>query len=136
VLIIKEKWWSNLNRKVTIISLEKEVVIVTKSKSIFFLLVTLLFSAHLAYCQEAVGIRKTITINGTVAKVDAVGSIIELKINEGQMAFSVPDDASITEGTKKIGLMDIEMGDPVTIGYYSSSPGKFVVVSITANKNS
>ncbi len=52
------------------------------------------------------------------------------------MAFFVPDDASITEGTEKIGLMDIEQSDSVTIQYYSPFPGKFVVVSITLNKNS
>ena len=107
-----------------------------KSKMIVFVLLALAFTASLAYCQEKVETRQTITIVGIVTKVDGVGNIIEVKTNEGQMAFSVPDDASITEGTKKIGLMDIEQSDPVTIQYYSPSPGKFVVVSITYNKNS
>ena len=107
-----------------------------KSKMIVFVLLALAFTASLAYCQEKVETRQTITIVGIVTKVDGVGNIIEVKTNEGQIAFSVPDDASITEGTKKIGLMDIEQSDPVTIQYYSPSPGKFVVVSITYNKNS
>ena len=107
-----------------------------KSKMIVFVLLALAFTASLAYCQEKVETRQTITIVGIVTKVDGVGNIIEVKTNEGQIAFSVPDDASITEGTKKIGLMDIEQSDPVTIQYYSPSPGKLVVVSITCNKNS
>jgi hypothetical protein len=107
-----------------------------KSKGIVFVLLALAFTASLAYCQEKVETRNIITIEGTAAKVDAVGNIIAVKTNEGQMAFSVPDDASITEGTKKIGLMDIQQGDPVTVQYYSPSPGKYVVVSITYNKNS
>ena len=106
-----------------------------KNKIIVFILLALAFTASLAYCQEKGATRKTITVAGIVAKVDAVGNIIELKIDEGQMAFSVPDDASITKGTKKIGLMDIEANNPVTIQYYSPSPGKFVVVSITYNNN-
>ena len=107
-----------------------------KSKMIVFVLLALAFTASLAYCQEKVETRQTITIVGIVTKVDGVGNIIEVKTNEGQIAFSVPDDASITEGTKKIGLMDIEQSDPVTIQYYSPSPGKFVVASIADNSNS
>jgi hypothetical protein len=108
-----------------------------KSKMIVFVLLALAFTASLAYCQEKVETRQTIAIIGRVTKVDAVGNIIEVETNEGQqMAFSVPDDASITEGTKKIGLMDIEQSDSVAIQYYSPSQGKFVVVSITYNKNS
>ena len=106
-----------------------------KSQMIVFVSLTLAFTASLTYCQEKVETRKIITTVGTVTKVDAVGNIIELKINEGQMAFSVPDDASITKGTKKIGLMDIEANNPVTIQYYSPSPGKFVVASITDNSS-
>jgi len=107
-----------------------------KGKVIIFVLSALVFTGSLAYCQEKSGSRQAITIAGVVAKVDAVGNLIEVKLNDGQMAFSVPDDAAITEGTKKIGLMDIERSDPVTIQYYSPSPGKSVVISITDNKNS
>ena len=105
-------------------------------KMIVFVSLVLTFTASLVYCQEKVETRHIITIEGIVAKVDAVGSIIEVKTDEKQMAFSVPDGANITEGTKKIGLMDIEPSDPVTVQYYSPSPGKLVVVSITYNKNS
>ncbi|MDD5730882.1 MAG: hypothetical protein PHN57_07135 [Candidatus Omnitrophica bacterium] len=107
-----------------------------KSKTIVFVLLVLAFTASLAYCQEKVETRKIITTDGIVTKVDAVGNIIEVNTNEGQIAFSVPDDASITQGTKKIGLMELEVSDPVTIQYYCPFPGKFVVVSITYNKNS
>jgi len=106
-----------------------------KSKMIIFVLLALVFTANPAYCQEKIITHQTITINGIVAKIDSVGNIIEVKTSEVQMAFSVSDDASITEGAKKIGLMDIEVSDPVTIQYYNPSPGQFVVVSITDNRN-
>jgi len=107
-----------------------------KIKMVVLLLSILAFTASLAYCQEKVDTRRIMTIVGSASKVDAVGSIIEVETNGEQMAFTVPSDASITEGTKKIGLMEIEASDPVTIQYYSPSSGKFVVVSITCNKNS
>ena len=94
------------------------------------------FMTNLAYCQEKAETRQIMTIVGSASKVDAVGNIIEVETTGGPMAFTVPTDASITEGTKKIGLMEIEASDPVTIQYYSPSPGKFVVISITCNKNS
>ena len=103
-----------------------------KNKIIIFILVA--FTASLAYCQEKTETHRTITAAGIVANVDAVGNVIEIKANEGQMAFSVTDDTSITEGTEKIGLMDIEVNNPVTIQYYIPSPGKFVAVSITSNR--
>ena len=106
-----------------------------KSQMIVFVSLTLAFTASLTYCQEKVETRKIITTVGTVTKVDAVGNIIEVDTNEGQMAFSVPEDASITQRTKKIGLMEIEASNPVTIQYYSPAPGKFVVVSITYNSS-
>ena len=107
-----------------------------KSKTILFVLLASALMASLAYCQKKTETHQIMTISGPVMKVDSVGNIIEVKTNGGQMAFSVPDDASITGGTKKIGLMDIKQGDPVTIQYYSPSPGKFVAVSITYNHNS
>ena len=106
-----------------------------KSKMIVFVLLALAFTASLAYCQEKAETRKIITIAGIVTKVDTVGNIIEVEANGGEMAFSVPDDASITNGTKNIGLMDIEQGNTATIRYYNPSPEKFVVVSITYNHN-
>ena len=106
-----------------------------KNKMIVFILLALALTANLAYCQEKVETRYTITVVGIASKVDAVGNIIEVKTNEGQMAFSVPDDASITEGTKKIGLMEIRVSSPVTIQYYRPSPGKYVAVSVTYNSN-
>ena len=106
-----------------------------KSKTLIFILLALAFTAGLAYCQEKAETRKIITISGIATKVDAEGGIIEVEANGRQIALSVPEDASITNGTKNIGLMDIEESYPVTIQYYSPSPGKFVVVSITYNNN-
>lgn len=106
------------------------------SKIIVFVLSALSFTASLAYCQEKTGDRQLMTVSGIVSMVDSVGSIIEVDTGEGKMAFTVPDDASITQGTQNIGLMDIDTNYPVTIEYYSPSPGKFVVVSITYNNDS
>ena len=107
-----------------------------KSKMFVFVLLGLAFTASLAYCQGKTEARKLLTIIGTADKVDAVGNIIEVRINKGLiMAFSVPDDATITGDAKKIGLMDIKQGDQVTVQYYSPYPGQFIVVSITYNSN-
>jgi hypothetical protein len=107
-----------------------------RKKMIIVALSALAFTAGFAYCQEKAETRDVITVEGTVDRVDAVGNIIVVNANAGQISFSVPDDASITGGTKKIGLMEIQQGDPVTLQYYSPSPGTYVVVSITNNKNS
>lgn len=105
-----------------------------KGKVIVFVLLALTFRASLAYCQEKIETRQTITTVGNVSKIDALNNIIEVKTDDGQIAFSVSNDASITEGTKKIGLMEIGVSNSVTIQYYRPSPGKYVAVSITYNK--
>lgn len=107
-----------------------------KCNLLVFVMGAFICMAPRAYCQEKVETRQIMTIPGIAAKVNAVGNIIEVKTTKGLMAFSVSDDANITRGTKKIGLMNIGESDPVTIHYYSPSPGKFIAVSITANKNS
>ena len=109
---------------------------ILKSKIIVFVLLALAFTAGLAYCQEKIETLQTITTSGRVTKIDALNNIIEAQTDDGQIAFSVLDDANITEGTKKIGLMDIRVSDSVTIQYYRPSPGKYVAVSITLDRNS
>ena len=51
-----------------------------KGKVIIFVLSALVFTGSLAYCQEKSGSRQAITIAGVVAKVDAVGNLIEVKL--------------------------------------------------------
>lgn len=104
-----------------------------KYKVTVFILLTLVFMVSAAYCQEKAENRKIKVTTGTVTMVDAVGNIIEVNTVDEQIAFSVPDDANITLGTAKIGLMDIEANDPVEIQYYSSSPGEYIAVSIVDN---
>lgn len=105
----------------------------SKFRIILPLLVTALMVTA-GYCQEKLENHQTKTISGTVTETDYVGSTINVQTDEGQMAFFVPGDAKVVRETHDIGLMDIKQGRPVTIQYYTSSPGKNVVVSIVDNK--
>jgi len=108
-----------------------------KVKTMLFILLLLAATTSLAYSQQEKVDQKTVTISGVVAKMDAVGSVIEVRPDQGgeTMAFSIPADVIITQGTETIGLLDIEESDPVTVEYYSPAPGAFIAVSITYNDN-
>ncbi len=104
-----------------------------RNKTIVFALLALACMATFAYCQARAEERQISTVSGTLTKVDFVGSAIVVKTGDEQMALSVPDDATITKGTEKIGLEDLEDNDSVTIQYYSFSPGQYAVVNIVDN---
>ncbi|MCX5712236.1 MAG: hypothetical protein NTY47_04075 [Candidatus Omnitrophica bacterium] len=95
-----------------------------------FILVIML--AGFGYCQERVQLER---IDGNVADIDPVGDAIVVDTGSGQMTISVPDDVVVTRGLEKMGLMDLEQGEPVTVNYYSSAPGQYVAVSIQDNNN-
>jgi hypothetical protein len=104
-----------------------------KHKSILFLLLTIFIVAP-AYCQGISENHLRKIINGTVINVDAVGNVITIRTeDQKQMAFLVSDKASVTKETHDVGLMDIRKTDPVTMQYYTSSPGKNTVTSIIDN---
>lgn len=104
-----------------------------KYKVVFSLLISVLMVTT-GYCQEKLENHQTKTISGTVTETDYVGSTINVQTDQGQMAFFVPGNAKVVRETQDIGLMDIKQGRPVTIQYYTSSPGKNVIVSIVDNK--
>jgi hypothetical protein len=88
-----------------------------------------------AYSQENPKNPQTKTVSGTVTGIDFAGNTISiLTEDQHQLSFSVPDHAIIIRDTKDIGLIDIKQGDPVTIKYEISSPGKDIVDSIVDNK--
>jgi len=87
-----------------------------------------------AYGQQN---RQTKTISGVVTKIDFVGNTISvLTDDQHQRSLYVAGNAIITSDTHDVGLMDIREGDPVTIQYDVSSPGKDMVDSIVDNKPS
>jgi hypothetical protein len=112
-------------------------------KIVLPLLLTTLFVIP-AYCQIKSESHQIKIISGTVIDMDAVGNVITIQADpsqtnqmqtyQAQMAFYVPDKVTITHETHDVGLLDIRKSDPVTIQYYVSSPGKYVVVSIVDNK--
>jgi hypothetical protein len=104
-----------------------------KYKIILLLLMSALMVTA-AYSQEKLESNQTKTISGTVTDTNFVGSTITiLTVDQQQMAFYVPENAIIAQGTKDIGLMDIKQGHSVTIQYDISSPGKNIVDSIADN---
>ena len=93
-----------------------------KHRTTFILLLMLLRSTS-AFCQASHQVK---TVAGTVVNVDAVGNIITVQTtDQKQMAFSVLEKANVTQQANDIGLMDIRATDPVTVQYYTLSPGKY-----------
>jgi len=88
----------------------------------------------MAHSQENLESYQKKIISGTVIETDFVGSTINVRTDQGQRVFSVPEGATIVRETHDIALMDIKAGHPVTIEYYTSSPGKDIVVSIVDNE--
>lgn len=86
------------------------------------------------YCQKDLESHQTNTVSGTVTETDYVGSTVNIKTDNGPMAFYVPTGVNIVLETRDITLTDIKQGDPVTIQYYTSSLSKNVVLSIVDNK--
>jgi len=110
-----------------------------KSKDMYKykIILSLLMSAFIVtagYCQKDLENHRTNTISGTVTEADFVGSTISVRTDQGQRVFSVPNGVTIVRDTHDIALMDIKEGHPVTIQYYTSSPGKDTVVSIVDNE--
>jgi len=104
-----------------------------RNKIIVFTMLAVAFMITFAYCQERAENRQILTISGTLAKVDFVGSSIVVKAGNEQMALSVPDDVVITKGTEKLGIEDLEESDPVVIQYFSPSPGQYTATTIVDN---
>jgi hypothetical protein len=107
-----------------------------KIKIIIVVLLALTLPLSLAYCQQNAETRQTLTISGSITRVDVANQMIEMTTDVGQMAFSVPDDAVISNGTESLSLTDIETDHGVTIQYYSPTPGSYVAVSIMYNDGS
>jgi hypothetical protein len=105
----------------------------SKNKMFLLILFILVFVPCLVYCQELSGDRKTQTIDGSVTQVDFVGSTVLVNTLAGQLPFTVSDDTVIKRGTDKIGLEDIDVGDPVTIEFSSPSAGTYIAVAIIDN---
>jgi hypothetical protein len=102
---------------------------------IIFPLLFVVFMATTGYGQKDLENHYTKTVSGQATGTDFVGNTISIMTTDQRpMTFYVPNGASITRETVDTGLMDIKQGHPVTIQYYTSSPGKDIVVSIVDNK--
>ena len=105
-----------------------------KYKIIIFVLINALMLTT-GYCQKDLENHQIKTVAGVATGTDFVGSTIDIvTTDQRQMTFYVPSGASMTRGTQDIGLMDVKQGHSVTVQYYTSSPGKDIVVSIVDNK--
>jgi hypothetical protein len=102
-------------------------------KTIVFVLLAFSCTVTCAYCQGKEGSLSTSTITGTLTSVDFAGNTIVVNIGDAELKLSVPDGARITGGTEDLGLVGLEDGDPVTVQYYSPSPGRYTAVSIQDN---
>ena len=89
-----------------------------------------LVSGHAFSQQDA----QTRTISGLVSKVDAVGDVVNVKTERGDMAFSVSGQTRIVQDTKDIGMLSLGQGHPVTVEYVVESPGKYKATSMVDNQ--
>lgn len=104
-----------------------------RNKIFLLALLAVAFFSISAYCQENAANRQITAISGTITKVDFVGGFIVVDTGSGQLELSVPDDAVMVGGTEKLGLVDLQESDPVTVQYYNSSSDQHIVVSIVDN---
>ena len=87
----------------------------------------------LAYCQKEVK-NQSLTIMGILSKVDMVGSSVYVQTDNGRMVFSVSDQTKKVMHTHEAGLLDMKVGDPVTIQYEMNAPGENNALSIVDNQ--
>gem|GEM_PF-4744666 len=80
-----------------------------------------------AYCQGDTLVNEEMTIDGNVASVDMVNSRITIKSSE-TITFYVPTKAKIinTDGFD-MQLMDVRVGNYVTVDYHDDKYGKHVM---------
>lgn len=90
----------------------------------------LVVSTQPCYSQQETQEIEKQNVMGTVVSTDSVASELVISTYQGNISFSVPNDAHITRGEDAIDLDDVEMGDMVTIDYYKNPSGKFEVISI------
>jgi len=93
-------------------------------------LACLALSASAAYSSDWGADDNFTTIDGTVSSVDTLDSKITINaVND--LTFSVPINATIKQDIYDIKLSDINVGDYVTIEYYSDASGKKQAKTIT-----
>jgi len=92
-----------------------------------------------AYCQEDQAAPSNSTpelawMFGTVSQVSFIKEFISLITDHGYIYVSVPDNATIVFGARKMSLEDIKPEDSVRIQYYCPEPGKYVAVTVSESQ--
>ena len=85
-----------------------------------------------SYSQDNSGSRAFNTIEGGITSVDWVGAVIS--VNNNIMIY-VPSDTVIYKGDDRIGLNDVNIGDPVTVTYCNDPSGAHIAVRIVVQYN-
>ena len=71
------------------------------------------------------------TVSGTLTKVENSGNTITIRtVDQRNLIFTVPTNAVITHEMRRVKLMDLKKGDPVSVQYDTFSPNKFIVTRI------
>jgi len=90
-------------------------------KTAMALALVLLMSATVAMAEDAGGKKETQTKTGVVKSVDLTAKTIVVMVKR-ELAFSIPADAKILQGSTPKTLADIKVGDTVAVDY--STPSK------------
>ncbi|MBU0881259.1 MAG: hypothetical protein KKE81_03570 [Candidatus Omnitrophica bacterium] len=93
-----------------------------------------------AYCDDNSVGRVLRRMEGTITEVDTFNSAIAVQwqgadlIGFNVTTFIIPDGMQFYKGTDKVDILDISIGDPVTIEYYVDSSGTPKMVRMDINQ--
>jgi hypothetical protein len=81
------------------------------------------------YCEDVSTNKAMRRMEGTVTAVDTFESTLAVQWQDQDMihynvtTFKVPDGMDFYKGTDTVDILDVNVGDPVTIEYYIDSSG-------------
>ncbi len=86
------------------------------------------------YCQERAGDRQFDTFSGIVSSVSWIDSTVMIRymVNREthEAVFSVPPEAKIFKRNHSIWFSEVNIGDHVTVSYYTDHAGVLKIVSL------
>jgi hypothetical protein len=96
-------------------------------KIFLFFFIASVILAGFCYSSE---LQPTRIIEGTVAEIDTIASIIVLSAYSNAIPIYVPPQTKITRGTQKISIKEMDIEDPLRIEYFVNASGDNEAVSI------
>ena len=93
-----------------------------------------------AHCDDDNMSQALRRMGGTITEVDTFNSAIAVQWQDSNLigynstTFIIPDGMQFYKGTEKVNIMDLNIGDPVTIEYYVNNSGTPKMVRMDINQ--